>query len=88
MGLWTRRKFFAGSLAGGALTGAGRLFGKALGNGGKILGLVDEPQAASDPLDGRPHQISPRDRPDHLLNCGIGCERPVCAWEFLVFVGD
>src|SRR5499425_2746355 len=30
MDLWTRRKFFAGSLAGGALAGAGRLFGKAL----------------------------------------------------------
>jgi N4-(beta-N-acetylglucosaminyl)-L-asparaginase len=34
MGLWTRRKFFAGSLAGGALAGAGRLFGRTPGNGG------------------------------------------------------
>jgi len=34
MGLWTRRKFFAGSLAGGALAGAGPLFGKALENRG------------------------------------------------------
>ncbi|HUL34104.1 MAG TPA: N(4)-(beta-N-acetylglucosaminyl)-L-asparaginase [Candidatus Eisenbacteria bacterium] len=31
MELWTRRKFFAGSLAGGALAGAGRLLGKTLG---------------------------------------------------------
>jgi len=31
MELWTRRKFFVSSLAGSALAGAGRLFGKALG---------------------------------------------------------
>src|SRR5215468_9813294 len=30
MELWTRRKFFVSSLAGGALAGAGRLFGRAL----------------------------------------------------------
>jgi N4-(beta-N-acetylglucosaminyl)-L-asparaginase len=30
MGLWTRRKFFVGSLAGGALAGAGRLFAREL----------------------------------------------------------
>ena len=30
MGLWTRRKFFVSSVAGGALAGAGRLFGKGL----------------------------------------------------------
>jgi len=30
MGLWTRRKFFVGSLVGGALAGAGRLFGRGL----------------------------------------------------------
>ncbi|HTA56998.1 MAG TPA: N(4)-(beta-N-acetylglucosaminyl)-L-asparaginase [Candidatus Baltobacteraceae bacterium] len=31
MKLWTRRKFFVGSVVGGALAGAGRLFGKTLG---------------------------------------------------------
>jgi N4-(beta-N-acetylglucosaminyl)-L-asparaginase len=31
MELWTRRKFFAGTAAGGVLAGAGRLFGRALG---------------------------------------------------------
>ena len=31
MELWTRRKFFAGTLAGSALVGAGRLLGKTLG---------------------------------------------------------
>ncbi len=31
MELWTRRKFFVGSVMGGALAGAGRLVGKALG---------------------------------------------------------
>jgi N4-(beta-N-acetylglucosaminyl)-L-asparaginase len=31
MELWTRRKFFVGSVMGGALAGAGRLFGKTLG---------------------------------------------------------
>jgi N4-(beta-N-acetylglucosaminyl)-L-asparaginase len=30
MGLWTRRKFFVSSVVGGALAGAGRLFGKTL----------------------------------------------------------
>ena len=30
MGLWTRRKFFVSSVVGGALAGAGRLFGKEL----------------------------------------------------------
>ena len=33
MELWTRRKFFVGSVVGGALAGAGRLFGKTLGTG-------------------------------------------------------
>src|SRR6267142_4042729 len=31
MELWTRRKFFVSSMVGGALAGAGRLFGKTLG---------------------------------------------------------
>jgi len=31
MGLWTRRKFFVSSVVGGALAGAGRVVGKALG---------------------------------------------------------
>ena len=30
MELWSRRKFFAGSLAGSAMAGAGRLFGRAV----------------------------------------------------------
>src|SRR5258708_5023348 len=30
MGLWTRRKFFVSSVVGGALAGAGRLFGRGL----------------------------------------------------------
>src|SRR5690349_16102825 len=31
MEMWTRRKFFVSSVVGGALAGAGRLFGKTLG---------------------------------------------------------
>jgi hypothetical protein len=49
---------------------------KVVGDGGKILGLVDEPQVGPDPPRGRPHQISAPDRPDYLLDFGIGCERP------------
>ena len=33
MELWTRRKFFVSSVVGGALAGAGRLFGRALEEG-------------------------------------------------------
>src|SRR5258708_6603074 len=33
MELWTRRKFFVSSVVGGALAGAGRVFGKTLGAG-------------------------------------------------------
>ena len=36
MELWTRRKFFAGTLAGSALAGAGRLFGRSIGAEGPL----------------------------------------------------
>jgi len=47
MGLWTRRKFFVSSMVGGALAGAGRLFGKELAIGETASAGVSKSGAAA-----------------------------------------
>jgi N4-(beta-N-acetylglucosaminyl)-L-asparaginase len=47
MGLWTRRKFFVSSVVGGALAGAGRVFGKELAIGETPSAGVSESAAAA-----------------------------------------
>ena len=58
MGLWTRRKFFAGTLAGGALAGAGRLFGKTNGIGEDAEGTIDRVPTSGAAAGTRPVMIS------------------------------
>ena len=46
MELWTRRRFFVGSVVGGALAGAGRLVGETLGTSATASeGVAEAPRA-------------------------------------------
>jgi N4-(beta-N-acetylglucosaminyl)-L-asparaginase len=59
MGLWTRRKFFLGSVVGGVLAGAGRLVGKTLGLEEGTIYRAPTGEAAGDAAGGmRPVLIS------------------------------
>ena len=59
MELWTRRKFFVSSVVGGALAGAGRLFGSRLGEGETAnVGVAESGMAGAAAGGTRPVMIS------------------------------